>query len=125
MIVNLRGKASGWPVGARLRFRLDAELQVKYQHLRGSRVEVLGPPHLVSPRDGRTTWDVRQRVWADAFGGPGWADPQHLEPRPDEPARPQMLATAEGDYDPIQSAMDSNPGLTREKAEEMAAALGF
>ena len=62
MIVNLGGKASGWPVGARLRFRLDAGLQA---------------------------------------------------------------ATGKGDYDPIQSPMDSNPGLTREKAEEMAAALGF
>jgi len=28
-------------------------------------------------------------------------------------------------YDPIASAMRDHPGLTREKAEEMAAAFGF
>jgi hypothetical protein len=28
-------------------------------------------------------------------------------------------------YDPIQNAMQRHPGLTKEKAEEMARALGF
>ena len=125
MNIELEGHASGWPVGARLRFRLDADLQPKYRHLRGTNVCVIGTLHLVSPTDGRRTWDVRQRVWADAFNGAGWADPAHLELRPGDGTAPQDSATREQPYDPIQSATARNPGLTRAKAEEMASALGF
>lgn len=125
MNIELDGYGSGWPVGSLLRFRLDADLQAKYRHLRGTNVRVIGPPHLVPPMDGRTTWDVRQRVWADALNGAGWANPSHLEARPDDGTSPQDSATREQPYDPIQSAMDRHPGLTREKAEEMAEALGF
>jgi hypothetical protein len=34
-------------------------------------------------------------------------------------------AAPSGGYDPIASAMRNHPGLTREKAEEMAEAFGF
>lgn len=130
MIVNLTGRVEGWPAGARLRFRLDAELQAKYQYLRGTEVVVEGPPHLISPRDGKTTWEVRQNVWSCAFNGHGWANPFHLEPLPDAADRPQMVSRSEwspsaAPYDPIEAAVKSHPGLTTEEAEEMAREFGF
>jgi hypothetical protein len=124
MNVNLDGKATGWPVGARLRFRLEAELKPKYRHLRGTSVKVFGPPHLVSPLEGRMNWEVRQTIWSDTFGAEGWANPHHLEPRPDDPNPPKMISvqTKHHPKDAIQRAVDRHPGLAKE-AEAIAAAV--
>lgn len=80
----------GWPVGSRLRFRLDADIQPKYQHLRGTPVIVLSDVFWSSPSDGFPTWSWRQRVLALAYSvsKSGSAQPSHLEPIPNVPMLP-------------------------------------
>lgn len=90
MIIPLNDIVDSWPWGARLRFKLDANVQAKYRHLRGTLVAVIGGPILVPPRDGNTSWAVRQEVLAYAWGR-GRARPEHLEPRPDDPRPPKMV----------------------------------
>lgn len=73
-----------WPVGARLRMKLDAALQEKYRQFRGTPVVVLGQPEWRPPSDGFPEWAWRQRVLAYAYSiyGSVWAQPAHLEPIP-------------------------------------------
>ena len=85
-----------WPVGARLRFRLDAKLQPKYQHLRGTPVVVLSEPEWAPPTDGFPDWAWRQQVLAFAHSvyRSGGAQPEHLEPIPGVPMLPEARATS-------------------------------
>ncbi|HUS24273.1 MAG TPA: hypothetical protein VM369_04945 [Candidatus Binatia bacterium] len=85
MRIDMEGCVPAWPVGARLRFRLDAPVQEKYRFVRGTDVEILGPPKLCPPNDA-PEWAVRQPVWSFAMGRDGWAKYDQLEPRPDDAA---------------------------------------
>jgi hypothetical protein len=79
--------ASQWPVGARLRFRPDALLDARHEHLRGTAVIVLSEISLVGPAQGGTlSW--RQEVLSFAGGcRTGWARPDQLTlPLDDDPA---------------------------------------
>jgi hypothetical protein len=84
-----------WPHGARLRFKLDADVQRKYLYVRGTDVVIFGGPFLKSPSDGNTTWCIRQKVLSYAFCGYGWARPDQLEPRPGLPITPSVGTFAE------------------------------
>ncbi|SFF53261.1 hypothetical protein SAMN04488120_10772 [Fontimonas thermophila] len=68
---------SQWPIGIRLRFRMDAELNPQYERLRGKPVLVLSGLRLLGPSpDGRYSW--RQQVLALTTGTIGWARPDQL-----------------------------------------------
>jgi hypothetical protein len=78
-----------WPVGLRLRFKLDAVMQIKYRYLRGSPVLVLGP----------LTWKPEANDWRQyitVFGARwpedrfGWARPEQLELIPGQPGDPSL-----------------------------------
>jgi hypothetical protein len=90
--------SGSWPVGARLRFRRDAEMRPQYRYLRGTPVLVLGP----------LTWKPEADEWRQyvtAFGAQwdehryGWALPSQLEPIP-----------GEGDNPAAQLAEETVPG---------------
>ncbi|MEW6168972.1 MAG: hypothetical protein AB1651_14935 [Pseudomonadota bacterium] len=68
--------ASQWPIGVRLRFREDAELNPPHRHLRGRPLLVLSGLRLLGPNDGRYSW--RQQVLALSTGKIGWARPDQL-----------------------------------------------
>ncbi len=57
--------ASQWPVGVRLRFRSDAELNPNHERLRGKPVIVLSAMQLIGPSGGRFSW----RQWASRAPG--------------------------------------------------------
>lgn len=72
--------ASQWPVAMRLRFRPDADLEIKHQHLRGTAVIVMSALKLIGPNgsDGRFSW--RQEILAMGNGCRiGWARPDQLQ----------------------------------------------
>ena len=53
---------------------------------------------------------------------------QAAQPKPAHPEEGRLGSASSGlpkDFDPIESAMKRHPGLTREKAEEMAESFGF
>lgn len=68
--------ASQWPIGIRLRFRPDAELQAQHRGLRGKPVLVLSRLRLLGPSEGRYSW--RQQVLVLSTGRIGWARPDQL-----------------------------------------------
>lgn len=73
-----------WPVGARLRFKRNAEMYSQFRYLRGTPVLVLN-----EARDFRDQGEgVRQRIYvfraACAYHRVGWARPSQLEPIPDQ-----------------------------------------
>lgn len=73
-----------WPVGARLRFKCNAEMYAQFRYLRGTPVLVLN-----ETRDFRDQDEgVRQRIYvfraACAYHRIGWARPSQLEPIPDQ-----------------------------------------
>ncbi len=79
---------SQWPVGMRLRFKLDADMRNGHEHRRGAPVVVMSELKLVGPSaiDGSYSW--RQEVLS--LGGgctPGWARPDQLELPNDDQAR--------------------------------------
>lgn len=76
--------ASQWPVGVRLRFRSDAELNPNHERLRGKPVIVLSAMQLIGPSGGRFSW--RQQVLALSTGKIGWARPDQLDLPLDEDA---------------------------------------
>jgi len=82
----------GWPVGARLRFRLDAVLRPGKEYLRGTPVLVLSAPALLENCNER-------RQYLTAFGARcpahrfGWARPAQLEPIPGEDMLPATTKT--------------------------------
>lgn len=65
-----------WPVGARLRFRPDAELHSHFEDLRGKPVIVLSGMRLIGPTQGRYSW--RQQILALPSCKVGWARPDQL-----------------------------------------------
>lgn len=69
--------ASQWPIGVRLRFRPDAELNRGHETLRGKPVIVLSGLKLIGPTDGRYSW--RQQVLALSTCRLGWARPEQLD----------------------------------------------
>src|SRR5581483_2213728 len=71
---------SQWPVGMRLRFKLDADMRSGHQHRRGAPVVVMSELKLVGPSTIDGTYSWRQEVLS--LGGgctPGWARPDQLE----------------------------------------------
>lgn len=95
LAIDLSGIGGYWPIGARLRFKLNGDLQPKYRHLRGTNVSVLGGPHLVPPTDGHKTWGTCQWVYSEGLGREGWCRLHLLEPRPDDPSPPSMTQLGE------------------------------
>ena len=85
--------ASQWPVGMRLRFKMDAAMRSQHQHRRGAPVVVLSELRLVGPSalDGSYSW--RQEVLTFGDGcTPGWARPDQLElPHDDQDREPDYL----------------------------------
>lgn len=74
---------SQWPVGARLRFREEAELNPQHERLRGKPVLVLSRMELIGPSDGRYSW--RQQILSLSTCRTGWARPDQLAlPRDDQ-----------------------------------------
>ncbi|AXQ27758.1 hypothetical protein D0B54_03310 [Solimonas sp. K1W22B-7] len=68
--------SSQWPVGARLRFLPDAELNPRHDQLRGKPVLVLGEMQLIGPSEGRYSW--RQQILSLSTCRVGWARPDQL-----------------------------------------------
>lgn len=68
--------ASQWPVGMRLRFHSQAQLNPQHESLRGKPVLVLSAMRLVGPADGHYSW--RQQIIALSTGKIGWARPDQL-----------------------------------------------
>ena len=68
--------ASQWPVGMRLRFRSDAEMNPQYEKMRGKPVLILSGLRLIGPAQGRYSW--RQQILALSTGRVGWARPEQL-----------------------------------------------
>jgi hypothetical protein len=68
--------ASQWPVGVRLRFHPEAELNPEYEYLRGKLVIVLSGLQLIGPSAGRYSW--RQQILALSNCRVGWARPDQL-----------------------------------------------
>ena len=69
--------ASQWPIGIRLRFRPDAQLQPHFEKLRGTPVLVLSRMQLLGPNDGGC-YSWRQQILALGNGRVGWARPDQL-----------------------------------------------
>jgi len=69
--------ATQWPVGARLRFRADAQLNPQYDQLRGRPVLVLSKIELIGPSESGFTW--RQQILSLGNCRVGWARPDQLE----------------------------------------------
>jgi len=78
-----------WPVGLRLRFRLDAIMQIKYRYLRGSPVLVLGP---LTYKPEANDWRQYITVFGARFPEDrfGWARPEQLEIIPGQPGDPGL-----------------------------------
>lgn len=71
-----------WPVGVRLRFKLDAALRPEHRHLRGTPVLILSELRLLARGSQQPSW--RQEILAMSNGcRTGWAQPEHLELAPD------------------------------------------
>ena len=76
-----------WPVGIRLRFKLDAEMRPRFLYLRGTPALVLSPLEILEDE-----W----RQYVTAFGARypwdqfGWALPEQLEIIPGQPADPGL-----------------------------------
>ncbi|HET8882265.1 MAG TPA: hypothetical protein VFM56_08835 [Solimonas sp.] len=68
--------ATQWPIGIRLRFDPQANLQPQHRALRGKPVLVLSRLRLMGPSDGRYSW--RQQVLVLSTGKLGWARPEQL-----------------------------------------------
>ncbi|HEY0917041.1 hypothetical protein [Solimonas sp. SE-A11] len=68
--------ASQWPVGARLRFLPEAELNPSHERLRGTMALVLGEMQLIGPSNGRYSW--RQQILSLSTCRVGWARPDQL-----------------------------------------------
>jgi hypothetical protein len=68
---------SQWPIGVRLRFRPDAEMNEAYAKLRGKPVLVLSALRLIGPGGGQWSW--RQQVLSLTSGRIGWARPDQLD----------------------------------------------
>lgn len=86
--------SSHWPVGIRLRFKLDADLKPQHQHLRGTAVLVLSELRLIGPSEAPNPYSWRQEVLAFGLGcAQGWARPEHLElPADDDGREPDYAA---------------------------------
>lgn len=69
--------ASQWPIGMRLRFRSDAEMNPSHERMRGKPVLVLSGMRLIGPASGRYSW--RQQILALSTGRVGWARPDQLD----------------------------------------------
>ena len=67
---------SQWPVGARLRFLPDAELNPRHEQLRNTMALVLGEMQLIGPSNGRYSW--RQQILSLSTCRVGWARPDQL-----------------------------------------------
>lgn len=68
---------SQWPVGVRLRFRENAELNPQHETLRGRPVIVLSGLRLIGPSEGRYSW--RQQILSLSTCRIGWARPDQLD----------------------------------------------
>ncbi len=68
--------ASQWPIGMRLRFRTDAQLDPRHDSLRNKPVLVLSGMKLLGPSHGSYSW--RQEVLSLSTGRIGWARPDQL-----------------------------------------------
>ena len=89
-----------WPIGARLRFKANADLADQYLHLAGTPVVVMGDLRWRPSPDGVRPPAWRQEVLAFAYSvsKTGWAKPSQLEPIPDDPLDPlKELAESEDD----------------------------
>lgn len=75
-----------WPIGARLRFKLDAGLRPMFLHLRGTPAVVVGDPtwRLVSG-EAEKSWRQLVVAFAHSVSKEGWARCEDLEPLPDDP----------------------------------------
>lgn len=72
--------ASHWPVGMRLRFKMNADLKPGFHHLRGTPVIILSALELVGPSNSPTPYSWRQEILAFSAGCKlGWARPDQLE----------------------------------------------
>lgn len=69
--------ASQWPIGMRLRFRADAQLDPRHYGLRNKPVLVLSGMKLLGPTPGGYSW--RQEVLSLSTGRIGWARPDQLD----------------------------------------------
>lgn len=67
---------SQWPVGARLRFLPEAQLNPRHEQLRGKAVLVLTEMQLIGPSEGRYSW--RQQILSLSTCRVGWARPDQL-----------------------------------------------
>ncbi|MBI2969402.1 MAG: hypothetical protein HYY36_01515 [Gammaproteobacteria bacterium] len=102
-----------WPVGLRLRFKLDANLRPRHAYLRGTPVLILSPLTFhPEPND----W----RQYVAAFGARyaehrfGWARPDQLEVIPgqwDDPALQVGEETELRDWIRVPSPIESCPML--------------
>lgn len=92
-----------WPVGARLRFTRSAKMRRRYLYLRYTPILVLN-----DTRDRRDEdHGVQQLVYAFGAASPhrhvGWADPEQLEPIPDQ---------ADDEYESTQASDGAMDGPT-------------
>ncbi len=76
---------SQWPIGVRLRFRPDAEMNETHAGLRGKSLLVLSALRLIGPKGG--TWSWRQQVLSLTTGRIGWARPDQLDLPIDDESR--------------------------------------
>jgi hypothetical protein len=76
---------SQWPIGVRLRFRPDADMNETHASLRGKPLLVLSALRLIGPNAGRWSW--RQQVLSLTTGRIGWARPDQLDLPLDEDSR--------------------------------------
>lgn len=83
-----------WPVGLRVRFRPDADLQPQFGTLRGSRALILSELKLLPPTATNPDWSWRQEILSFAAGCRlGWARPDQLElPDDHREVEPNYLA---------------------------------
>lgn len=82
---SFKRPVSQWPVGMRLRFKPDADLNPQHLHLRGTLVIVLSPLTPVGPSAVNGAYSWRQQILSFARGcTPGWARPDQLELPADE-----------------------------------------
>ena len=88
---------NSWPVGLRLRFRLDADIRPRYHYLRGTPVLVLEPLKFLEAHD---RWCQLVMVFGARYAEDriGWASPESLELHPGQPDDPALQL---GDADDI------------------------